>query len=381
VLIVGFVVWIGNRDDEVTSPTVPSSSTSVEPSTTPAPTTEVTTTTVEATTTTAEATTTTEATPTTTIPVFALPEPGQSKWIVPISSVPSVETLTMDIVSNDGEVSIYDGQADDLRCVAVIGPGERYTGWCGPAGEAARFVADRGAAPLLVEIGPDRLDVELLEQASTWTVPTNACTTPMSVILSAVAPGPLPVTGVACAGEEAFVGIGTLLFGEARAPDGGGILVGEGDEGWDVIGGFGTSIDCDGWPDGVDRCTLFGVESELFEALLPVPPADAIAPSEGVIRVEDATDTVRGWIGDETDPTAIESILLGELDDPDAEVPASVTWALGPGADLDLLVVEVPQFDDSIQSESWAIWFRDGGVVRATSWLACARGLAGDFCV
>jgi hypothetical protein len=374
-LIVGFVVWIGGGDEEITSSTPPSSV--ADTTTTVAPTTEPTST-VETTTT---APTTTTEPPATTVPVFALPQPGQVSWVVPVQSWPDVDALTMSIVSNDGQVSAYDGEAGGLRCVAIVGPGAAYSGSCGPAGEAYRFVADRGVTPWLVEVGATTGDVELAAQASTWALPTNGCSEPTAVVLGAVAPGPLPVRSLVCAGTEAFVGVGTLLFGDTVAPDGGGVLVGSGDEGWDVIGGFGTSIGCGGWPDGVDRCASFGVESELFEALLPLPPGDALAPSAGVIGVRDETPTVQGWIAGETDPAAIEGILRAQLDDPDAEVAATVRWAIGPGAGLDLLVVEVPQFDDSVQSESWAVWFRDGAVTKAFAWTACARGVTDGLCV
>jgi hypothetical protein len=313
--------------------------------------------------------------------VFELPEPGQPTWTVPLEVGSATDRLTMNIVSNTGDIAVYDGAEGDIRCVGVVGPGSAYTGWCDLFGSDARFVADRGVASLLVEAGVAVGDVTVVEQAPTWSLPSNGCSAPVSVLLAPVQPGPRPVMGLVCAEGEAFVGIGSVFFGEVISPDGGGILIGDGTEGWDTIGGFGTSIDCGGWPDGVDRCALFGVESELFEALLPIPPGDATSPSEGVIEVVDRTDEVRGWLAGVTDPAGIEATLRDQLDDPEAEVPARIAWAIGPGAQLDLLIVEVPQFDDAFRSESWAVWVAGGTVVRATSWLECARGVSGGLCV
>ncbi len=391
VLIVGFAVWIGTRDDGVTTSSVVSSSLPVVSSSTSVPSETSTSTSTSTTTSTTSTTTTTSTTSTTTTtvapPAFALPATGDPTWTVDIFRVPDAAALTMNLVTTNGGVSAYDGEVGQQRCIGIVGSGDEYGGWCGflPDLTAGRFVTIQGITPWLVEYGATTGEVELVELDPQWRLPSNGCTEPAVSIIAAANLGPLPVTGLVCAGSEAFVGAGTLLFGDQGAPDGGGVLVGSGDEGWTTIGGFGTSIDCGGWPDGVDRCALFGVESELFEALLPIPPGDLLTTGTDFPGMNDETATVRTWIGSETDPAAIEAIVIEQVTTPDAEAPADVRRAAGVGDGLDLLVVEVPAMDDSIRSTTWAIWIDTGAatpVQRAFAWVTCARGIAGpDLCV
>ncbi len=391
VLIVGFAVWVGTRDDGTTTSSVASSSLPVVTSSTSVPATTSTSTATSTTTSTTSTSTTTSTTTSssTTLapPAFALPAVGDPTWTVDIFHVPDAAALTMNLVTTVGDVSAYDGEVGQQRCIGVVGTGDEYAGWCGflPDLTAGRFVTIRGITPWLVEYGAATGEVELVQLDSQWRLPTNGCTEPVVSIVAAANLGPLPVTGLACAGSEAFIGVGALLFGDRQAPDGGGILVGSGDEGWNAIGGFGTSIDCDGWPDGVDRCALFGVESELFEALLPIPPAELLTTSTDIPGMNDETATVRTWIGTETDPAAIEAIITEQVTSPDAEVPADVKRAADVGGGLDLLVIEVPAMDDSIRSTTWATWIDTGAsepVRRVFAWTTCARGIAGPgLCV
>lgn len=400
ILIIGLVVWFGTRgDDEITSSTEPSTvpttsmpttSPSTAPATTAPPTTAPPTTTPV---TTAPATTTPPTTappttpPTTVPPDFELPEPGAPEWTVAIFQAGDVTEMTLRLVTSEGDVAVYDGAAGALRCVAVVGPSDEYTGWCGPAGLAVDFVADRGLSPWLVEVGADDGDVTLAARDSVWALPTNGCTDPMSIILGAVRPEALAVTGLVCADGEAFVALGPLLFGDRRAPDGGGVLVASGDEGWDLLGGPGTSIDCGGWPDGVNRCDLFDVDAELFEAVLPIPPADVQAVGVDIVAMRSATDEVASWTGGETDPALIDAIVVAELVDPTAEVPATVRRAPVEveGGRLDLLLVEIPLMDDSVATSSYAVWIgalEETAGVRAFTWATCARGVAGpELCI
>ena len=125
---------------------------------------------------------------------------------------------------------------------------------------------------------------------------------------------------------------------------------------------FGTSIDCAGRADGVDRCASFGVESELFEALLPIPPIDLLTTATDIVGVRDETATARAWVGAETEPPEIEGLIFDLVVDPEAEVPATVRSATGVGFGdgFNLLVIDVPAMDDSILSTSWAAWIRPG---------------------
>ena len=392
VLVIGLIVWLANRggDDAplagVTSSSTTSSTTtsSTTPDTTTTTSSSTTTTSTTSTTTsTTSSTTTTTVAPTTTLPPFALPEPGATSWTVASSFTGSV---TLDLAATDGDIRVYDGVADRLRCVGVVGPGDALTTWCGDLDTPTVFIADRGLEPVVVELGADVGTVTVAPQADGWTVASNGCSAPMATILGAIDPGSVSVMGVICAGDEAFVGIGTALFGPEIAPDGGGVLVAGGDEGWASLSS-GTSIDCAGWPDGVDRCALFGVEGELFEALLPIPPVAVLGePSIDVTAVTDRTAEVEDWIGDTTDPDDIDAIVTEQLVDPDAEVVATTrrTDELF-SDDLQLLIVEIPQFDDSILTETWAIWIDTSGsdtTVTAFSWSTCARGVTGDgLCV
>jgi hypothetical protein len=378
-LIIGLVVWIGTRDDELTSTTTTTAAAGTTTTTVAA----TTTTTIEATTTTTiEATTTA---PTTTVAEFSLPSPGDPTWVVSVFHRPDVSDMTMQLVTTEGDVAVYDGESASLRCVAVVGPADAYSGWCGPTGQATRFVADRGLTPLLVEVGAAAGDVGVAEREASWGLPSNGCSEPMTTLLAALDPVAFVVDRVVCVEGEAFVSIASLLFGERRAPDGGGDLLVAGDEGWNGTGG-GTSFDCtDPIADGINRCDRFGVEFELFEATLPIPPVSMHATSPEIVGVRDETSTVRGLAGDETDPAAIATLITDEVVDPDDAAEAPPTVRQEPVGDLTLLVIDVPQLDDSILSTSWAIWIDSDGprpIVRATAWETCARGLAGpDLCV
>lgn len=390
VLIIGLAVWAGGGDDSsAPSSTAPEST--VGDTSTTSSSTSTSTTTTSTTSTSTTTTTTSTVPPTTTQPAFALPATDDTAWTVDIFHVPDAAPLTMNLAAIEGDLRAYDGQVGQWRCIGVVGLGDEYSGWCGPPDDPGRFVILRGIDPWSVEVGASVGDVRLFRHEPGWRLPSNGCAESTTVIIAAADLGPLPVTGVVCAGNEAFVGIGTLLFGDQRAPDGGGLLVANGDEGWDIVGGPGTSIDCAGWPDGVDRCALFGVESELFEALLPIPPNELHTMATDIVDVRDETATAMTWIDGETDPAAIEAIILDQLVDPGAEVPATVLRADDVGFGdpaVDALIVEVPEMDDSIASTTWAVWIsvRRGETtasdVRMFVWSTCARGLAGtDLCV
>jgi hypothetical protein len=291
-------------------------------------------------------------------------------------------------------LSAYDGQIDiapdGLRCVAIVTEGEE--GWnesCSDPGQALQFLLLDGIDTWLAEVGAESGDVTLTRHAPTWTLPTNGCTAPMTSLLASSptgGPGAMAVmTGITCRPGEAFLSIGAVLLQPGPA-DGGGALFLEGDEGWDTAG-FGTSFDCAGWSDGVDRCELYDVEFELFEALLPIPPNSLLTSVTDIVGMFDDTANVAGWVGTETDAAAIDALIVAELTDTEAEIPNNVSRANGVGYDsgLNLLIVEVPAMDDSILSTTWAVWIAPGppaSVVQAFSWSTCARGMAGpDLCI
>lgn len=295
--------------------------------------------------------------------------------------------MTLELAAASGGIAVYDGEADGLRCVGIVGPDDAFTSWCGEPDRPTTLVADRGIEPVLVDLGTATGTVSWTVLPSGWTAASNGCSAPLATIIAAAQPGSRSVQSVVCAGNDAFVGIGASLFGPDLAPDGGGILVARGTEGWDAIN-FGTSIDCADPGDGVDRCEQFGVESELFEALLPMPPVEVLG--ESAFQVTSSTNAladIETLVGDATDPDEIASILAEGLADPEAEVAATLRRS-GPVASgsVELMVVEVPQADDAFRFETWAVWvgLGDGatGVTDAFTWATCDRGVTGDgLCV
>ncbi len=392
VLIIGFVVWVGSRDDEITIDSTPS--TTEDAATTLPTTTGPTTTTTIAPTTTAATTTTIAATtvPATTVPAATttLPTgPSGVSWTITSQYYPD-DPFTLVRVAQVESVSAYDGSIDvtpdGIRCVAVVIDGnDGWHEWCGEGGQATRFLLLDGIDPWLVEVGAVPEDVTLTRHEPTWTLPTNGCTSAVTTLLAAAPTDPAVTTAIVCAPGEAFMSIGSVLL-QPGPPDGGGALLVEGDEGWDTLD-FGTSIGCGGWPDGVDRCALFNVEFELFEALLPIPPDNMLTLATDLIGLRDETATVAGWIGAETDPAGIDAIIVDQLTDPEAEVPPNISRAngVGFGGAMNLLIVEVPAMDDSILSTTWAVWISAGSpasVVQVFAWETCARGLAApDLCI
>ena len=119
----------------------------------------------------------------------------------------------------------------------------------------------------------------------------------------------------------------------------------------------------------------------------PLPSVPVLGEtSVDIVAVTDETAQVETWIGDTTDPGEIETVVVGQLVDPAAEVPAitRVDTNVQSGR-YRLVVVEIPQLDDSIATETWAIWIGSSEQTRgvtAFSWSTCARGVTEDgLCV
>ena len=402
-LIVGLIFWLGGDDGDESSSTTETPTTQSTPTT--APTTGTTDSSVTSTTSvppsstsgtsTVVVTTTTVATSTTTEPATTVPtEPGGLVWAAASQYVPDGEVL-MTRVDQIGGLSAYDGEFGDgeskLRCIAVVTDADGdWQEWCGGAGQATRFVAMHDDVPWLVEVGRLPGEVALLEQPADWTLPSNGCTAPIADLATTAltfesASSPAVVTSIICVPGEAFVGISTVWL-QPGPVDGGGVLIVEDGDGWFSYGS-GTSYGCDDLGDDVDRCDTYDVEYELFDALLPIPSPDTIGATDAVPGVTDRTAEVRGWVGDTTDPAVIDSLVVARLFDPTAEAPAIVRRAdrLGYGG-VNLLVVQIPQLDDSVATETWAVWIgaleETAGVTDAWSWVTCARGVTADgLCV
>jgi hypothetical protein len=396
VLIVGLLVWVGTRDDgpetsDTTTPAVTTAAptttastttaaTTTEPPTTTAAPTTTEPTTMSAPTTTAAPTTTTEPVPTTTVPE----RPTGDTWTVS-SPFLADQPLEMTRVLQADGLAVYDGEVTVgttlFRCAAVTFEGG--DGWhesCGIGGVERRLVVVDGIDPWLVELGATPGTVTATRQEPSWTIPANGCGAPITTLAATADMAPAVIGAVVCVPGEAFVTF-TPVWLQSGPPDGGGMLLVEGDEGWNSTG-FGTSIGCNDLPDGVDRCDEFGVEDELFDAALPIPPAGLWTTD--IIGVQDVTADARGWVGGETDPAAIADLVLARVGDPDAADEAPPTQQVVEMAALTLVVVEVRHLDDSIASTTHALWIdptRSEHMIRATSWTTCARGVTSGLCV
>jgi len=395
ILLVGLAVWLSGRDDEITTSSTPATTT-LAPATTTLPASIPATTAPEVTTipTTVPATTV----PSTTVPVSttapqpppttAPAGPSGDSWSITSQYFPD-HPFMLDRVAQVDRLSAYDGAIDvapaGMRCVAIVSDGEGWSEWCAEPAQAANFVVLDGIDPWIVEVGADPGDVTLNRRDPSWIVPTNGCTVSMTTLIAAARVAPAVTTGIVCVPGEAFLSH-SAVFLQPGPPDGGGILVNEGDEGWDSIS-RGTALDCDDLGDGVDRCALYGVEFDLFQAVRPVPPNAQLTAATDVVGMRNETATALSWIGAaEIGPAAVDALIVDELTDPEAELAPTVSRASGVGYEqLNLLIVEVPAFDDSILSITWAFWISASSpstVVHAYAWETCARGLAGpDLCI
>ncbi len=378
VLVIGVLLWTGSRgDDELTTPTT------LEPlpaTTAPADTTVPPDTTMPPDTTVAENTTTTTEPPPP--PTTVLDPPSGDTWTATSRAFPD-HPFTLARVAAVDATAVYDGEIDvdgnRIRCLAVVGPDiERWQEWCGEGGTTVRFVALAGITPWHVEAGPDVGAVTLERMEPTWALRASGCTSPFATIAGTVGLRAQVTIGMVCVGNDAFVTFAGVLLQEGGR-DGGGALLALGDEGWNVIDG-GTAVPCAGLPDGIDRCAPFGVGDDLNEAALPIPSVDLALSSPDSIELRDETATVREWLGGAADPDTVEGLLVAQLGDPEAEAPVAVRRAAA-GRGLTLIIVDVPAFDDAFLSTSWAVWISEGGLVRATAWETCARGVVGGLCV
>jgi hypothetical protein len=283
-----------------------------------------------------------------------------------------------------GGLVVYDGESVDgdfvLRCVAVGHDGETtWSEWCALPGDSSSFVVVEGINPWVVDVGAEPLDVTMTQMPSEWAVTSSGCVDPLAIMIDAAELAPAVATSIACAGEEAVV-THSSVFMQAGPPDGGGLLLTSGDEGWNAEGG-GTSIPCAA--DGLDRCARFGVEEELFEATSPIPTPDQLAAQQDYVAVREVTGDARAMAAETTDLEAITEAIVAGLAAPDAEVEPAVVRHDGVYFNqYSLLVVDVPAADDSVGSTTWAVWITTETpevpprVHRAYAWENCTRGVA-----
>ncbi len=392
----GAVLWWSDIvDDEITltatteGPTA--SSTAIATTTTTA---TPTTTTIAPT---SSTTSTTIASTTTSVPPSLIPpDLGTLMWTVPSEFLGG--NVTLELAATDGQVSVYDalvGADQSMRCAVVVAVGvERWREWCGSAGRAVAVLTSDGTDVLLVELGEQVGFVTITKMGTVWQSPTNGCSSPAFELVEVAAVDPAVVTGLVCVGDEAFVRHSPVFLQDGPRDGGGVLLVTEADGTWSSSGG-GTAFPCDDpVADGIDRCVSFDAESDLFEAVLPIPGEAAQPGTTDIVDVNDATNDVREIVEaqnesfDPTDAAEVGDLIADWYRDQDGPDPSVDLYPdLGDG-NLTLAIVELPALDDSIQSTTYAAWISTTDddqfepVARVVTWMTCARGLAGqDLCI
>ncbi len=300
-------------------------------------------------------------------------------------------TVTLDLVGIQNGLTVYDGlvEVPELRCVAMLAPGiNGWNEWCGGPNNPVRFITGDGTTIWLVELGADVGSVTVSVPPTDWTLTANGCNTPVIDMFQAAFPGPAVMTGVICVPGEAFVNNSATLL-QPGSPDGGGSVVQQAADGtWTTPGG-GTSYPCDdAVNDGVDRCGAYGLDvgEELFDALLPIPPIGGGSAPADVVGVRDVTIDVRGVIGSSTSAADIGAAVAAAFRiDNDDPAPTVATIGQFGSWNVELVIVTIPAFDDSVRSTTYAVWVGlapNEPVVHAVAFETCARGLAGsDLCI
>lgn len=385
----------GSSDDVATPATTAEAPATSAPITTTDPTTGSTTTPATTSPTTAPTTAPPTSAATTTAPVTTAPPADGNPFVgdeVAVTSQFFTAPFVMRPAATTDDLVAYDGVSDDgsfaFRCVAVFRAGERsWREWCNEPGFAGSFVIVDGIDPWLVDVGAEIGDVTLTRQPFDWAIASSGCDQPIVSIATAAALGPSTVAGILCVDTEALLTY-SAVFLQPGPADGGLALLSNGAEGWNLVNS-GTSLDCDGYADGIDRCTIFGVDGELFGSL-PMPSAGLAAAQALAIQVTDSTAAVTGLAANAgaTDVDAIVDAITVSLTPDEPEATPVVTLRRATGWGLDALLVEVPALDDSIRATVHHVWLDPGGdgqpaeIVRAFTWGQCARGLAGpDVCI
>lgn len=380
---IGLLAACGDDDDDTSPTTVAAPTTVVAPEQTTAPTTGPTTEPVTSEARSTPAPTTEPSTPPSTAvpPLVAL-----TGATLNAPSTSMTNPFMLERVGVFGGLVVYDGESVDgdfaLRCVAVGHEGEtQWSEWCALPGDSSSFVVVEGINPWVVDVGAEHLDVTMTQMPSDWTVTSSGCVDPIVTLVDAADIDYAVATAVACAGDEAVVSFSGVYM-QPGSGDGSTVLLTKGDEGWNRLD-YGTSLSCADYDDGVDRCALFGVQEELFEALSPVPSPAHLPAQQNYINVREVTGDVQGMAADSPDIDAISDAILTALTPPDTESVPAVTRNDGVYFNqYTLLVIDVPTADDSVASTTWAVWITTetpevpSTIHRAYAWDNCTRGLA-----
>jgi hypothetical protein len=338
------------------------------------------------------ATSATTAPPTTTaVEPTSTPVPGPLATFSADS--PYFGPFTLDLATEENGLTLYDGivgNGPTLRCVVALAPGiTTWNEWCGEPGAPTRFLTTDGTNVWLVEIGANVGSVSASVPPAQGTLTANGCTTPVLGLVTAAFPGPAVMTSAICVPGEAFVG-NSAVFLQPGPADGGGILVQQAVDGTWTSNGGGTPYPCEAaLPDELDRCALYGLVAgeDLFQAVLPIPPIGGSSATSDIIGMRDATTDVRAVAGAAATARDIGNAVAAAFRNP-TEDPAPTVQTFGDFAfiGVELAVVEVPAFDDSILKTTYVVWVRVPAagqpVAQAFAFETCARGLAGpDLCL
>jgi hypothetical protein len=378
---VAMLAACGGGDDDDTSPT--SSVVTTSTASTPQPTTAPTTMAVDPTSPATPPPTTASSVPVSTAvpPLVALT--GET---LAAPSTSMTNPFMLERVGIFGGLVVYDGESVDgdfaLRCVAVGHEGEtQWSEWCALPGDSSSFVVVEGINPWVVDVGVEHLDVTMTQMPSDWAVTSSGCVDPIVTLIAAADVDYAVATAIACAGDEAVLSFSGVYM-QPGSGDGTTVLLTKGDEGWNRMD-YGTSLSCSAYDDGVDRCALFGVEDELFEALSPIPSPAQLPAQQNYIAVREETGDVQAMAAGAPDIDAITDAIVTALTPTDTESAPAVTRNDEVYfSQYTLLVIDVPTADDSVASTTWAVWITTetpevpSTVHRAYAWDNCTRGLA-----
>ena len=167
-------------------------------------------------------------------------------------------------------------------------------------------------------------------------------------------------------------------------PDGGGLLLTNGDEGWNTDGG-GTSILCADFTDASTAARSSASTAELFEATSPIPSPDQLAAQQDYVAVREVTSDVRAMAADarryrRASPTRSSPGSHRPTPRPTPAVARHDGVVLQPVQPAGGR--RARRSTTRSASTTWAVWITTetpdvpSTVHRAYAWDNCARGLA-----
>jgi hypothetical protein len=301
--------------------------------------------------------------------------------------------FVLERVAELDDLAVYDGESVDgdfaLRCVAVgKHEGVAWSEWCALPGDSASFALVDGIDPIVVEVGPEHGEVSIERLPSTFAVTTAGCSDPLVTLIETAELAPAVATGVACAGDVAFLTYSSVFMQPGPIDGGGSLLIG-GEEGWNEET-EGTAVGCGDLPEYAAVCEQLGVESEMLEAVTPIPSSALIAPQPDFVDVRDVTADVTTMAGgaddsdgDGADVETVSEAIVEALTPAGGAAPTVTRQDEVSFKRYSLLVVDVPAADGAARSDTFAVWITTptaeipATVYRAYAWTNCANGVVG----